>query len=72
MRYRRAPDNIVAAFRKEFNDTVADPAFQAEMTKRNLDIGLKSAESLREVIEEAKTLKREVFALLNQMYTPKT
>ncbi len=35
---------------------VADPAFQAEMTKRNLDIGLKSAESLREVIEEARHL----------------
>jgi hypothetical protein len=68
----RTPDNIVAAIRKGFNDTVNDPAFQAEMERRNLDVGLKSADALKETIEKAQRLKPEVFSILKQMYTPKT
>jgi hypothetical protein len=67
----RTPDNIVAAIRKGFNDTVADPEFVAEMNRRNLEVGLKSAEAVRATIDEAKELKPEVFAILKQMYTPK-
>ncbi len=64
----RTPDNTVNALRQALADTVHDPAFQAEMTKRNFDYGLKTPEMLQEVLNEARTLKPEVLSLLQAMY----
>lgn len=68
----RTPDNVVAALRKGFYDTVLDPAFQQEIIKRQFDVGLKTGDQVREEIEDAKRLRPEVLAILQEMYRPRT
>jgi len=67
----RTPDNIANALKKSFYDTVADPELQNAATSRNYDVGLKTGETLRQLIDEVKTLKPEVRDMLQQMYAIK-
>ncbi|MFN0074656.1 MAG: hypothetical protein ACKVVP_24500 [Chloroflexota bacterium] len=64
----RTPDNVAAALRKSFYDTVADQEFQNAIVSRNYDVGLKTGETLRQLIDEVKQLSPEVQSLLQQMY----
>jgi len=67
----RTPDNVANALIKSFYDTVADPEFQAAAVARNYDVGLKTGETLRQLIAEVKTLNPEVQGMLQQMYAIK-
>jgi tripartite-type tricarboxylate transporter receptor subunit TctC len=64
----RTPDNVANALTKSFYDTVADPEFRNAAVARNYDVGLKTGETLRQLIAEVKTLNPEVQSLLQQMY----
>jgi len=67
----RTPDNVAAAIRKGFYDTVNDPTFQQEIIRRNFEVGLKTGDQVRQEIEDAKRLRPEVLAILHEMYRPR-
>ncbi len=64
----KTPDNVANALTKSFYDTVADPEFRNAAVARNYDVGLKTGETLRQLIAEVNTLNPEVQSLLQQMY----
>ena len=64
----KTPDNVANALTNSFYDTVADPEFRNAAVARNYDVGLKTGETLRQLIAEVKTLNPEVQSLLQQMY----
>ena len=47
---QNVPKDRVAALRKAFDDTMADPAFLADAEKRNISVNAMSGEKLQKLI----------------------
>lgn len=66
----QTPENTVNALRKAFEDTVADPAFQADVEAREYDWGFRSDAEIKALFSEIDKLSPDVFEILKMMWIP--